>query len=345
MAALQFQMIFYLHMCYFQLWGICPIPIENGTNRRRQIILQIISTVYITFFIINVCIVSTYYMSIFYTDDLFGFINDIFKYIGVTISCFFILVESYWKRQHQRKFWEQMFAINNNYYGQVYGLPRTPTRLAMHRQYWILFYGFHGLILFTEYTLSPITFSDKQSFNFWAVYFVLCMLCRMRHLQFILYVDTLDTQIQRLQLELTKIVDSTETKLTVNHRMQEYVSRQLRWAQRYYGIVYEMSMNVNEAFGWSQLANFLHSFVQLLCDLYWVYWRYYNEDNFYFFRERKIFIDLIQIKVYMDFFADYSFNVVPTLLIIVLVFQSSNRCHLRVGQHIFGLIFVKLLVY
>lgn len=41
-----------------------------------------------------------------------------------------------------------------------------------------------------------------------------------------------------------------------------------------------MAQDVNLMFGWSQLANCLQVFVQLLSDMYWVYWRSYGDNKF-----------------------------------------------------------------
>lgn len=46
-----------------------------------------------------------------------------------------------------------------------------------------------------------------------------------------------------------------------------------------------MSQDVNHMFGWSQLTNCLQAFVQMLSDMYWVYWRFYGDDSFPLIRE------------------------------------------------------------
>lgn len=124
------------------------------------------------------------------------------------------------------------------------------------------------------------------------------MMSRSRYLQYILYVDTLDMQIDNLQTELERVVEYSKLRRLAagdpfNDSVLKFICKNVKWCQRYYTLLYEMSLNVNEAFGWSQLANLFHSFVHLLADLYWIYWRFYNQFAFFFVGKQKICYNFI----------------------------------------------------
>lgn len=288
MGSVQLQTVFYLHMCFFQLMGMCPTPVRNRSDRQRDIALLLHSVVQLCCIIVQIVVIIYIHEWIFFAQDTFGRFNDMFKYFGAMVACFTITMESLVKRQQHAQFWTRLYAITVDYAHQSRSLGNTQdARIPLRRQYYVLFYGYWAVVLLVELSIFPVIMRDKHSFNFWAIYLVSLMMSRARHLQYIMYVDTLDMQVANLQTELEKVVEYSKLRRLAagdpfNDSVLKFICKNVKWSQRYYTMLYEMSLNVNDAFGWSQLANFFHSFVQLLADLYWIYWRFYNQFAYFF---------------------------------------------------------------
>lgn len=270
----------YIILVYFTIWGLCSTPNPNSPFRRY--LLECLSLAHMLLITIQSVIVIIWHNLIFASTDSFGKLNDMQKLSGVVVACTVIIVESYARRHQQWSFWTNILQINDEdaskYSNERHG-PIKPT-------YWLIFAFYHVLVFMIELSWIPIASVDKQSLNYWAVYLGMLMMCRTRFLQYFLYVQILETHIVRLQLEMQTIVE--HTKLLMKHQngtelqcsLSKYLCARIKWAQRRYQMLYELSMSLNDIFGWSQLANILHSFMHMIADLYWAYWRFFDQTNY-----------------------------------------------------------------
>lgn len=127
----------------------------------------------------------------------------------------------------------------------------------------------------------PFILNKSQSFNFWRLTTILLIVSRSRHLQYIFYLNIVNRQLHLLFQELKRIEEYSKYNRTkLNPAAQcsynRFLCRRLFLAREYYSVIFEMSVKINHAFGWSHLVNLTHSFVQILTDIYWFYW---NTDN------------------------------------------------------------------
>lgn len=137
------------------------------------------------------------------------------------------------------------------------------------------------LLFLTECYRMPFTLNKNQSLNFWSLSTILLIVSRIRHMQYIFYLNIVNRQLHLMFEELKRIEEYSKynrTKLdrSLRDSYNRFLCRRLILAREYYSLIFEITNNINDAFGWSHLVNLTHSFVQILTDVYWFYW---NTDN------------------------------------------------------------------
>jgi 7tm Chemosensory receptor len=114
--------------------------------------------------------------------------------------------------------------------------------------------------------------NDIQWTKVWYLTIFSLMVTRSRHMQHTYYIDNLAYRTKVIKKQLKKIVVCSKSKdFFDNERNMEAVIGQLKLIKNIYNTLYETSELVVRSFGYSQLMNFLQNFVQLTCDLYWIY--------------------------------------------------------------------------
>lgn len=133
----------------------------------------------------------------------------------------------------------------------------------------------------------PFTLNRSQALNYWSFYQGLLFISRSRHMQYIFYLNIVNQQLHLLFDDLKRIAEyakyersklNSDTQSTYNR----FLCRRLILAREFYSLIFEISSNINDAFGWSHLVNLTHGFVQILVDSYWLYWNTDNQVNINF---------------------------------------------------------------
>lgn len=313
-------------MFVFHAFGLCPTTIRQDGPSTMTPGLVCLSALHIILATVQFNVVIQLHDFIFYSRDSFGKINDTFKYCGIAIAYYSIIVETVWRRTEHVQFWRRVVQIKWDAAQRAHR-HSDELHFAMPRRLVRQFGGMGLLVFLVEMTVVPLIISNQQSLNFWVIYSLTLLMSRVRHLQLIFYVDTLDRELEVLAVELGKVVNYSRFT-TVSPAMADFIVSRIKWAQWNYSLIYDMSQDINEIFGWSQLANFLHSFVQILADLYWMYWRFYNENHYSFSREQTG-LGVIGSCVNC-FISGYAVCILPSLGIVVMVFSAANKFQLRV---------------
>lgn len=273
-------------MILYQAFGIFPTNIQNSGPSFMTPGLVFMSLLHLLLATAQLIVVIQLHNLIFYSRDLFGMINDTFKYCGVAVAYYTVIIETVLRRSEHVKFWQSVIRIRWDQAKREHK-HSAALEIAMSRRLVVQFVGTALAMFLVELTVVPLIINNQQSLNFWAVYSLSLVLSRLRHLQLIHYVDTLDQELILLADELEKVVTYFRFD-TISSAMADYIVSRIKWAQWNYSLIYDMSQHINEIFGWSQLANFLHSFVQILADLYWMYWRFYNDYHYSFCRKKLL---------------------------------------------------------
>ncbi|KAG4076416.1 hypothetical protein HA402_005859 [Bradysia odoriphaga] len=147
----------------------------------------------------------------------------------------------------------------------------------------------------------------------------LVIVSRSRHMQYIFYLNIVKRQLHLLYEELKRIdeysrYNRTKLERTLQDSYDRFLCHRLYLAREIYSLIYEIASEINDAFGWSHLANLAHAFVQISVDCYWLYWNIYN----------NVITEL--------FFFDKGTGIIPSIVIVYLVFGYTTGLHAMVNS-------------
>lgn len=318
---------FRVQMFLYRIFGMCPTKIrENGPSAWTPGLI-FVSFMHLLITTAQLNVVIQLHDFIFYSRDTFGMLNDTFKYCGVAVAYYTIIIETVFRRSEHVQFWQRVIQIKWDA-AKLEHKHSNVLHLTMPRRLLFQFGGTALLVILVELAIVPLMINNQQSLNFWVVYSFSLGLSRLRHLQHNHYVNTLDQELIVLAKELQKVVSYSRFD-SISPEMADYIVGRIKWAQWNYSLIYDMSQNINEIFGWSQLANFLHSFVQILADLYWIYWRFYNESHYSFSRKQIVCYENNRLTLFKPLIG-YAVCIIPSLGIVVMLFAATNKFQLRV---------------
>lgn len=252
----------YLMITYFKYWGL-GFELPSKYLKSRTAI--VIATFHIVGLFANVLLILKFYNEIFFSRDLLGILNDIIKYFSTVLAYALTIGESYLKRRSLQRFWTLIFIHNRQHQLQ---------NIYTFRRFFIKFTIFFLLTILIEANLIPLIIHDKNSFNFWSMYLPLLLMGRTRVFQYIFFVEILRQQIDAIKLELIHLEKLCST-LSIGRTA--LILKKLYIVRNQYALVYDLSEQLNDFFGWSQVAIILHNFMLLVVDFNWTYWRLYNE--------------------------------------------------------------------
>lgn len=114
-----------------------------------------------------------------------------------------------------------------------------------------------------------IVMSSKESIGwwwFWIVTWPAMMAGRLRHMQHAMYVHALRARVRIVADALRRMALARSDGADGAYRLRRFAD-----VQMLADIVIELNVHVNRVFGVAQLLNVMQNFVQLSCDLFWLY--------------------------------------------------------------------------
>lgn len=202
-----------------------------------------------------------YQHQIFYDRDSVDKTNDVLKFTMVYFAYVVIIVESIsnqnrlkiiYRKFRSIRFECKVLNINYAYYDE-----------EMVKDYIRNIILLSAFYIFVEYKV--ITHIGREMWvNFYAVNILSTFCCRFRHMQHVYYINLIRSHILMLKNELQQIVDQSNTVyLSTNKKSYELSLAKLQAIKRGYGLIWDITNNVNVLLTWSQAANFTHNFVQM----------------------------------------------------------------------------------
>lgn len=313
MAVSQTHVSFPYLIRLYQLLGFCPISIPDNLSRVHRTIYIVIFVVHSILATVQLILVLGFYRPLFKPRDAFGRINDSMKFSAVSFAYYAICIESFVQRKRHATFWRRSLRLQTD---DSFGAS-TPDQQRQYvgqlsrqaRKYLLYLGGFHVMYAVLWVILLPVVVQNELSLSFLELYSWLVILSRLRHWQFVQYIGHIESELQVVTERIADIarysshvcveqqrhgrrelnqLETIDCPLSGDECWQQFVWRRLHWAQRRYGTLHDMAEDVNAAFGVSQLANCLQTFVQLLSDMYWVYWRFYDDKTYPLIRRFEI---------------------------------------------------------
>lgn len=272
-----FPKYIYCLLYNFNLWGFCiELPELKMSQKWTHIMfgVQIMCSCFIT-----VTVWLYLIKNLREEKDLLNMANTSAKLCAAMVAYWFIVIESYWKRPMQQKFWLIYRQIRNNF--------NRSDRHAMFRSYGILFVHFVVSLPGLEAIDILLWSSEHSGMNlyFLFAYTGLAMMHVVRIFHYLFFIRLLDHQLDEVGREMQSLTDAS---------VKETLSLvRLRRIRIYYDLVHELSNCINEIFGWSNIINVLYMFLILVVDLNWIYWKIHNGIRVEIERTSHPFIQLL----------------------------------------------------
>jgi hypothetical protein len=142
---------------------------------------------------------------------------------------------------------------------------------------------------------------DMKWFKLWFIELLPLIICRLMCLHHIYYINLLASHIQYIQQELKELVKFAEYSIYVKFD-RSVISGRLEVFKDLYGLLFQLTENVNDLFCWSQGFNFIRMFLESTCDLHWFY------------------------KDFAYYFPFLVFNFITMTVCLLLLLRAANSC-------------------
>lgn len=272
-----------LNLFFFQLCGFYPCRIARTIHPTiDKIAITIVTMFNLASVTLQATVAFYHYDIIFNRPILLGKVVDMSKYAYLAVTCLNILIESILTVDDQTSFWVLAWNVQKNF--QTI-LP-TSTRITQNRIYKKNIVKTYAITV--VFICVQIYLALQRTCLFCTIYTFLAFYAFNRFLQYILYVDVIHQQAVNLGCELERIIEisgclsrkkfSDEYK----HDVEVFLVRKLKTASSLYVNLYDMSLKVNSAFGWSLIVNLVHSYIQIFVDFFWMFQLVRNGFGEYF---------------------------------------------------------------
>lgn len=262
-------MIYILH--YFDLCAFCT-AIKSSQRYQKIVRLSFLSHVIIA-------TISTLFIIRYLNrpiSDILGTVNDIVKF-GVGLSVYWSsILEMNLNCDAQKLFWMRFQKIHNQY---------CTHQSFLLRNYLIkcAIYSIAMFFIFFSYFWKIIACNVKFLYFFFSYLFVMVMYVN-RAFYYLFYLEIIAYELGKIENEVKSIVRIIEFKRTsifgIKYQMHgEFERKRLKWIREYYQLIYEIAMDLNNVYGWSNVETILYSFQLSLTEINWFYWKWYNNNS------------------------------------------------------------------
>lgn len=291
-------MVFRVILGIFHCSGMNPVSVlSSPQHQRKNVILAYWSLVCLLLLCILTILVFTS-DRVFGPHNYIGEFNDMIKLASLFATHLVILVEALVSRSHLSAFWQKVGEVDTTTFSE-FDLVHRPE--SFEKQFSVKFCLNLLSILAVETAIVSSVQEDSLWTRLWCLSITSLTVSRLRHLHMMLHVDAISFRLKVIRRELQKMVTSSTTG-----QPDKVACHKLSLTKNAYNILYECCGHVNFSFGFSQLFNLMQNFIQLTCDLYWIYSILYRND-------------LTYILVLM-------LLLLPTFQVIIVTLSSCEQC-------------------
>lgn len=299
-------------LCYFDLWGFY-------TEFNSTPFYQKLKKLFVIHMILGVAAEILFLM---YTEEreknILGTLNDAVKLQGFQIFYWVTIFESFTKRKKQQEFWTILQEIDRKH--------RSHRALRLNRY---IFYSIFGAFMISLSHAAVIyecfTFRAKYA-HFWILYIIIIVMFQNRIFYCLFYIEIIESELRTIyrDLEEMKSIISAGELLRM-----KFERNRLKWIREYNSLIYDLCHKVNSVMGWSNTVTTIFSFVLLLTDINWIYWKWYNEFTLIRLSGLLLIVLMKFIKfspIHCPISVDHICWTFNLILIIFYQFKTSVNC-------------------
>lgn len=254
---------------YFDLWGFCT---QFKVTPRQQKYDRFLFLLHLGLVSLATFGIAGYLFRP--TNDNMGFLMDVLKLGANLIVYWFSIFELYSKQQMQRKFWKTLKQIGHRlYHDQFFRFDAFLIKMTI---FFILL-----ALMFLNYCILFISGdeSDAILYFFWLSYTLIVVFCKHQTFYYLFYLEFIKHELNTCSNELFEIQCSFQSRRLKSGKIFEkkFYSNRFKWIRDFYASIYDLSDIVNMVFGWTNVASVSVSFLFILADTNWLYWKLFNK--------------------------------------------------------------------
>lgn len=318
---MDFGPFFRLILGIFYVSGMSPVTVHtpqsakpihwraessHKIHKTRDLFLTIWSL--LTFIALCVLIVVAFNSDGFFRPhNYIGEFNDIIKIACVFATHLIIIVEAFFSRNQLFEFWLKINEVDSKLLSRL-EIGQAEDANNFRRSFVKKFFLNLIAVIVVEIIIISNIKDDSVWSNLWYLSFISLTITRLRHLHLMLHVDTISFRLKLIRKELEGVVTNSQL-IHANSKAEPKDKRafhKLCVMKNVYNSLYECVSHINFSFGFSELCNLMQNFIQLTCDLYWIYSILYRNDLNY------IFVLILLL--------------VPTFQVVIVVLSSCEKC-------------------
>lgn len=282
LTKIKISKVLQFHMRFFNLIGFCCLSIDENFNRNttKERCLMLWSCCLMIVFNIVAFVALLSSDAFLFTDDSFGYFNDILKVVFANIAVTVSFMETLLKRSEAFKFWQKYNFLQNNSQ-QIEKKFTLQNDIRKHLRFLLIFYS---IVIIESAMMSWfILFQDmtRHLVLFWSIFTPFIFIVHMRNMQFVFYIELIRLELVKLKQDLELLVDYSRFAAygCAFKGFENFLRQKVVEKQRYYQLIYEMLEHFQNAFGFSIVAVLLMIYVRLLVDSYFGYYTIYRGSS------------------------------------------------------------------
>ncbi|GAB0099345.1 Gustatory receptor [Sergentomyia squamirostris] len=264
-----FQGILY----FFHFIGLCPVSLATSKDDPKRIVNILLGLWSVVNFVMVVTLASFVFVNFdrVFVDSDVGQFNDLVKFVTVILTHGTSMGEALLTRSNLLSAWTRLNTADNLFH-QI-GIPVTQHGVKLFKNFSTKFTIYLTVTVVIELSIIGTIQYDENWTRNWTISCVSLLISRMRHLHLTMYVDLIRSRLHIVRKELKQMVVITKNNHFVlkDELTTKRIETRLVQMKKIYGVLWECHGDVNSSFGWSELAALMQNFIQLTCDLYWIY--------------------------------------------------------------------------
>lgn len=237
-------------LIFFDVWGYDSGSSSLSHYRRIIYFIYIFHIFAVSFFTVFKLHLARFLWS-YHHLNMVELVNVTMLFSAPLYTYWIIILDSLYHRYEHKQFWNILQHIDNCFCRQTNSFQNYITKISAYFSISI------SLFLLLHFI------NNFKYFDTILVYLILITICQIRIFYYLFCLEVIQFQLKIIEIELKNM----------HSNVFAYVKR-LKWFREYYGKIHEMTILLNEIFGWSNVSAILFSFYNILTDVNIIYAQY-----------------------------------------------------------------------
>jgi hypothetical protein len=198
-----------------------------------------------------------------YTETMIGKVCDCLVFFSLMFAHLLIVAESYFKQKFLVKFWW--------HHEKFLRLQRRGMRDNFEKIVFMKVLVLVVMMVIVEWLVIMNIEKDPQWIKFWYVNVFSSCLCRVRHLQQVVFIDAIFFAVKDVNRHLRTVTTWARVSGEEKKFVRRFLYRRVERSEKQLKSLMVMAICVNKTFCWSQVFNFGQNFLDVTSCLYWIY--------------------------------------------------------------------------